>query len=622
MSEGLEHNELLDGFPVEPGRFDPAEFLTRLTKRPGIYRMVDAEDTVIYVGKARNLRSRVSSYFRSNLQTRKTELMMRRVVRVDITVTNTEAEALILEDTLIKSLKPRYNVLLRDDKTYPFIRVSTNKEFPRVSFYRGKSRGAGKFFGPYPSSLAVREAVQLLQKLFRLRSCDDTFFSHRSRPCLQHQIKRCSAPCVGLIEAEKYQSDIQHALYFLEGKSEKVTEDIKRRMMESSEEQDYESAAHYRDQLASLKQIQERQLAVGSAGIDMDVVAAVSDGTTHCVTVIFIRAGRNLGTRSYFPRVVAEAEMTEVLSAFVAQYYLSRGAPPEIVINVELPDADWIANALSEKIERTVRIRHRVRQDRAGWLKLAVTNAEHALALRQASSAQVLEQLEELRVLLDLTDTPQRIECFDISHTAGDSTSASCVVFDREAMRNAEYRRFNIKGISPGDDYGAMSQALKRRYTRVKKGEAPLPDILLIDGGIGQVKAAADILEELQISEPLILGIAKGSERRSGHERLFIHGRLGWITPGRNSTALRLLMQVRDEAHRFAVRSHRSRRDKKATTSVLEHIPGLGAKRRRLLLRHFGGLQGVQRAGVEDLKKVEGIGPKLAKTIYTQIHEA
>ena len=547
---------------------------------------------------------------------------MRRVVRVDITVTNTEAEALILEDTLIKSLKPRYNVLLRDDKTYPFIRVSTNKDFPRVSFYRGKSRGVGKFFGPYPSTLAVREAVQLLQKLFRLRSCDDTFFAHRSRPCLQHQIKRCSAPCVGLITQEEYNSDIQHALYFLEGKSEKITEDIKRRMLLSSEEQDYESAAHYRDQLSALKQIQERQLAVGNAAIDMDVVASVTDGTTHCVTVIFIRAGRNLGTRSYFPRVVAQADPLEVLSAFVAQYYLSRGAPPEIVVNMELPDADWMASALAEKIGRSVRIRHRVRQDRAGWLKLAITNAEHALALRQASSQKVRAQLEELRDLLGSAEVPERIECFDISHTSGDSTSASCVVFDRETMRNAEYRRFNIKGISPGDDYGAMSQALKRRYTRIKRGEAPLPDVLLIDGGLGQVKAAADILEELQISEPIVLGIAKGPERRAGHERLFIHGRSGWIAPGRESSALRLLMQVRDEAHRFAIRSHRARRDKKATTSVLEHIPGLGAKRRRLLLRHFGGLQGVQRAGVEDLKKVAGIGPKLAKTIYTQIHEA
>ncbi len=622
MTQDSEHEELLDGFPVEPGQFDPAEFLIRLTKRPGIYRMVDADGVVIYVGKARNLRSRVSSYFRANLQTRKTELMMRRVTRVDITVTNTEAEALILEDTLIKSLKPRYNVLLRDDKTYPFIKVSMHKEFPRVSFYRGKSRGAGKFFGPYPSTLAVRETVQLLQKLFRLRSCDDTFFSHRSRPCLQHQIKRCSAPCVGLVSREDYKSDIQHALYFLQGKSEKITEDIKRRMLVSSQEQDYESAGHYRDQLASLKQIQERQLAVGAAAIDMDVVAAVTDGTTHCVTVIFIRAGRNLGTRSYFPRVVAQADTHEVLSAFVAQYYLSRGAPPEIVVNMELPDADWIASALSEKTERSVSIRHRVRQDRAGWLKLAVTNAEHALALRQASSQQVREQLEELAKLLGCTDMLQRIECFDISHTSGDSTSASCVVFDREAMRNAEYRRFNIEGVSPGDDYGAMSQALKRRYTRIKRGEAPLPDVLLIDGGPGQVKAAADILEELQINQPIVLGIAKGSARRAGHERLFMHGKAGWITPGRSSPALRLLMQVRDEAHRFAIRSHRSRRDKKATTSVLEHIPGLGAKRRRLLLRHFGGLQGVQRAGIDDLKKVEGIGPKLAKTIYTQIHEA
>jgi len=342
----------------------------------------------------------------------------------------------------------------------------------------------------------------------------------------------------------------------------------------------------------------------------------------HCVTVIFIRAGRNLGTRNYFPRVNVEVDPNDVLSAFLAQYYLSRGAPPDIVVNRELPDQDWLADALAKKIERKVTIRHRVRQDRAGWLKLAVTNAEHALGLRLASSQQVRQQLEQLGELLELADTPERIECFDISHTSGVDTSASCVVFDREDMRNAEYRRFNIKGISGGDDYAAMSQALKRRYTRIQKGEAPLPDVLLIDGGRGQVNAAAEILEELQIEGPLLMGIAKGPERRDGHERLFIHGKKHWISPGPSSSALRLLMRVRDEAHRFAVRAHRSRRDKKSTESPLENIPGLGPKRRRLLLRHFGGLQGVQRAGIEDLQKVAGIGPNLAKTIYTQIHES
>ena len=623
----MSKSESVDGINVLADEFDASTHLRTLTQRPGVYRMCDAEDKVIYVGKARNLRKRVSSYFRQSVESQqnrpqKVQLMMRRVARVEFTVTNTEAEALILEDTLIKELKPRYNVLLRDDKSYPFIRVSTEHDFPRVSFYRGKTRGKSRFFGPYPSTTAVREAVQLLQKLFRLRSCENSFFSHRSRPCLQHQIKRCSAPCVDLIDKQKYADDIKHAIYFLEGKSEKITDDLVRRMEESANEQDYESAAHYRDQLSNLKKIQERQLAVGDAAMDLDAVSAVTDGNLHCVTVIFIRGGRNLGTRSYFPRAVADTPLSEVLSAFLAQYYLSRGAPHEVVINIEIPDREWLSEALAQKVGRKVRIVHQVRQERSGWQKLATTNSEHALALRQASSTQIRQQLSAVQEALQLDETPQRIECFDISHTSGTHTSASCVVFDRESMRNAQYRRFNITGLTPGDDYGAISQALKRRYTRIKRGEAPLPDVLMVDGGKGQVNVAAEILQELQITGVVLIGIAKGAERRDGHERLFIHAQKRWLSLGPDSSALRLLMHIRDEAHRFAVRAHRTRRDKKAQTSVLEQIAGLGPKRRRLLLRHFGGLQGVQRAGIQDLQKVAGIGPQLAKTIYTQIHDA
>ena len=600
--------------------FDAKLFLKHLTERPGVYRMLDQDGQILYVGKARNLRKRVSSYFRSTLDAPKTRVLMRLVRSVETTVTNTEAEALILEDTLIKTHRPRYNVLLRDDKSYPFIKVSTEHPFPRVSFYRGSTKGKGRFFGPFPSVHAVRDSVSLLQKLFRLRPCEDTFFERRSRPCLQYQIKRCTAPCVGLIDREAYASDMSNAMLFLEGKSGEIVADLGRRMEEAAQAQDYESAATYRDQIARLNKVQASQHVLDSRRGDFDIIAGASDGVLHCVAVIYIRGGRNIGSRSYFPRVPGSTVSEDVLSAFVAQYYLARGAPAEILVSERLSDAVWLGDALSEKAGRKVRVRSSLRGERAAWLDMARTNAEHSLKLRRNSNSNILAQIEALQSALGLSDAPERIECFDISHTGGEQTVGSCVVFTREGMRKTDYRRFNIAGITPGDDYAAMDQVLKRRYTRVKRGESPVPDMLLVDGGKGQIKQAAAVMEELQMPEVQIVGIAKGPERRPGHEQLFLFGhKRPFILPS-DSRALHLLMHIRDEAHRFAITGHRARRGKRQTRSLLEDIAGLGPKRRRTLLRHFGGLKGVQNAAIEDLAAVEGIGPQLARTIYDHFH--
>ena len=600
--------------------FDARLFLKNLTERPGVYRMLDAEGMILYVGKARNLRKRVSSYFRKDLPQTKTRVLMKQVQAVEITITNTEAEALILEDSLIKTHRPRYNVLLRDDKSFPYVKVSIDHAFPRVSFYRGSTKGKGRFFGPFPSAHAVRDSVSLLQKLFRLRPCEDTFFERRSRPCLQYQIKRCTAPCVGMIDRKAYASDLDNAMLFLEGKSHEIVADLGKRMENAAEQLDYESAATYRDQIARLNKVAASQHVSDSRRGDFDIIANATDGALHCVAVVYIRGGRNIGSRSYFPRVVGATPTDEVLSAFVAQYYLARGAPGEILISDELPDASWLGEALSEKAGRKVRVRANLRGERAAWLDMAKTNAEHALNLRRNSNSNILAQLEALQTALGLAELPERIECFDISHTGGDQTVGSCVVFTREGTRKTDYRRFNITDITPGDDYAAMEQVLKRRYTRVKRGESPVPDVLLVDGGKGQLKQAAEVMEELQLGQVLLLGIAKGPERRAGHEQLFVYGeKQPFILPS-DSRALHLLMHIRDEAHRFAIAGHRARRAKRQIRSVLEEIAGLGPKRRRTLLRHFGGLDGVQNAPVEDLASVEGIGPALAQTIYDHFH--
>ncbi|MBT8136919.1 MAG: excinuclease ABC subunit UvrC [Gammaproteobacteria bacterium] len=602
-----------------PGQFDPEPLLASLSSRPGVYCMLDAEGKTIYVGKARNLKNRVSSYFRGGATAVKTAALLRHVADIRITLTNTETEALLLEDQLVKKHQPRYNILLRDDKSFPYVRVSMVHDFPRLSFYRGAKKKGHRYFGPYPSAKAVRESLGHLQRLFQVRQCEDSFFANRSRPCLQHQIKRCSAPCVGLVSRQDYAADVEHAVLFLQGREAEVRSDLIRRMEQAAEQLDYERAAHLRDQVARIERVQERQFVTRASG-DVDVVAAAAEGRHFSVAVMFIRGGRNLGSRNFYPRSAAQAGSADVLSSFISQYYLGREAPAEIIVSDELQEHAPLLEVISERAGHRVQIKHRVRGDRARWLEMASTNARHALQLRVASAASLANQFDALKDALDLEETPTRLECFDISHTGGEETVASCVVFGPEGAHKSEYRRFNIKGVTPGDDYGAMNQALQRRYTRIRRGEAPLPDVLFVDGGKGQVAEAAKVLEEMQLDSVQIVGVAKGSDRRPGDERLILLGQDRPTILPADSPALHLIQQVRDEAHRFAISGHRSRRAKARTGSVLESIPGLGPKRRRELLKHFGGLQGVTRAGVEDLAEVHGISRKLAATIYETFH--
>ncbi len=603
--------------------FDAQAFLKTLTGKPGVYRMLDAEGTVLYVGKARNLKKRVSSYFQRTVQSPKTRALVAQIRGVEVTVTHTENEALLLENNLIKQLKPRYNILMRDDKSYPFLFLSGNHDYPRLGYHRGAKRLKGRYFGPYPSAGAVRESLNLLQKVFRVRQCEDSFYGNRSRPCLQYQIERCTAPCVGLISPEDYAEDVRHAVMFLEGRSSRLIDELVTRMEAASQALKFEQAARFRDQIASLRRMQETQSVDGGGG-DRDVIAVVSEGGVACVQVFFIRGGRNLGNKSWFPRQAEGAAAADILAAFVAQFYLSgegaggREIPAEILLNAEPEDAGVLQSVLSEQSGHKVQLSWRLRGERARWQQMAEANARTALRSRLAGKAGVLKRLEALREVLGLDDTPQRLECFDISHTQGEATVASCVVLDGNGPLKADYRRFNIEDITPGDDYAAMHQALMRRYTRLKRGEGKLPDILIIDGGKGQVAQAAAVLEELQIGGVALLGVAKGPSRKPGQEVLVFAGRE--MSLPADSPALHVIQQIRDEAHRFAITGHRQRRARARNTSVLEGISGLGPKRRQLLLKQFGGLQEVARAGVEDLASVPGISKNLAQKVYDVFH--
>lgn len=609
---------------AETCQFEPKAFLKTLPGKPGVYRMQDAEGTVIYVGKASNLKKRVASYFQKNLSSPKTRVLVSRICNIEVTVTHTENEALLLENNLIKSLKPRYNVLYRDDKSYPYIYLS-EQPFPRLGFHRGAQRAKGRYFGPYPSSGAVRETLSLLQKLFPIRQCEDNFYSNRSRPCLQYQIKRCTAPCVGLVDSEQYQEDVRHAVMFLEGKSTEVIDELVRRMEQAAEDLEYELAARYRDQIASLRRVQEKQYISAESG-DLDVVAAAVERGLGCVQVFTIRGGRNLGNRTYYPKVEAGPletdDATLLLDSFLPQYYLRAGrpVPTEILLSHAVSEPQLLEHVLSEESGHKVTLSHRLRSQRARWVKMALQNALQALNARLNSQSSLLQRFETLQEALNLDEMPKRLECFDISHTMGEATVASCVVFDTNGPLKADYRRFNIKDITPGDDYAAMHQALSRRYRRLKEGEGKLPDILLIDGGKGQVSQAVDVMTELQIGGVLLLGVAKGPERKPGLETLYLSGQKTEIILPADSMALHLIQHVRDEAHRFAITGHRQRRQRSRTTSTLETIPGLGPKRRQRLLKQFGGLQEVARAGVEDLARVNGISPKLAQQIYDTFH--
>ncbi len=600
--------------------FEVKSFLRGLTHRPGVYRMLDAKHRIIYVGKARDLKKRVSSYFHRSQAAPKTAAMMEQVARVEVTVVNTEAEALVLEYNLIKQHKPRFNVLLRDDKSYPYIYASTDHPFPRLRFHRGARKGKGRYFGPYPSTRAVRQTLIELQKLFLIRNCSDSFFSNRTRPCLQYQIKRCTAPCVGIVDEAQYRRDIDAAIQFLEGRNQSVVDSFVTRMEQASEARDYEQAARYRDQITRLKAVEAKQLVKRGDRKDLDVLGFASNGAIHCVTVVFIRNGSVIGSRDHFPKLPGETDKARLLNGFVAQYYLGRDAPAEIVLDAAIEDAALLEAELARRSGHRVSIRHRVRGDRARWLDMARTNAEQGLNLRVASNATIRRQFAALGEALSLEESPERIECFDVSHTGGEATVASCVVFNTAGAVKSDYRRFNLSPGAAGDDYGAMAEALRRRYERVRKGEVATPDVLFVDGGKGQLAEAMKVLEALELDWLTVVAVAKGRARRPGAERLFVPGADKPLQLSPDSPALLLIQQVRDEAHRFAITGHRQQRAKARKQSPLEQIPGLGPKKRRELLRQFGGLQGVVGAGVDDLLKVRGIGRALAETIYNELH--
>jgi excinuclease ABC subunit C len=599
--------------------FDAKEFVAALPRRPGVYRMMDVDGSLLYVGKAKNLRDRVGTYFSPANVNPKVQALVHQIADIEVTVTNSETEALLLEFNLIKAHKPRFNVVLRDDKSFPYIRLCLDHEFPRLSFYRGARNLPGRYFGPFPSAGAVKETLQQLQKLFRIRNCRDTFFANRSRPCLQHQIGRCSAPCVALITPEAYAQDINAAEKVLDGRNDEVNADLQARMEDSALRLQFERAAVLRDQLAALKRIQAQQIVTADDERDVDVVCIVGEPGEYAISVMLVRGGRNLGTTSYFPRG-ALAEPDEALTSFIMQYYATQEPPPEVLVSAKLDAPEALAQALATQAARTVNVRRPARGLGARWLELNTENATQALRMRLAQLQGAEEMLTALAQELDLPELPSRIECFDISHTGGEGTVASCVVFGRGGPLKKEYRRFNITGVTPGDDYAALRQALTRRYTRIREGEFPAPDLLLIDGGLGQINEVHSVLVPLGFEDVTLIGVAKGAERRPGHERLFVHGGDTPLMLEAHSPASRLIQRIRDEAHRFAITGHRRRRARRYNESVLETVPGLGPAKRRALLRHFGGLQGVLRAGTADFEKVTGIGAALARSLYDHLH--
>ncbi|MHB1271199.1 MAG: excinuclease ABC subunit UvrC [Rhodanobacter sp.] len=609
---------------AQPQPFDGKAFVSTLTSSPGVYRHIDAAGELLYVGKAGNLRKRVGSYFLKPRMEPRIAAMVAQIARVEITVTRTEGEALLLESQLIKSLKPRYNILLRDDKSYPYIYLSDGEDYPRLAFHRGARNLPGRYFGPYPSTWAVRESLSLMQKLFKVRQCEDSYFRNRSRPCLQYQIGRCSAPCVGLISVEDYRNDVRHAQMFLEGRSDAVIDELAEAMEQASKALQFERAAKLRDQVAALRQLQAQHHVQG-ASADMDVIACRIESGMACVSVLFFRNGISLGTRDFFPRLPLDAEPADVLAQFIAQYYLERPVPRELILGEPIADQEILADMLTQQAGHAVALKSSVRGERAQFLQMAERNAQASLTARLASRQTLGARFDDLRKVLELPESPRRIECFDISHTMGEATVASCVAFGPEGPEKSHYRRFNIAGITPGDDYAAMHQALTRRFRRVAAGDGARPDLLLIDGGSGQVAQALDVLKELGVDGIVVVGVAKGPGRRAGEETLVL-ARMDSGSPGRelhpgsSSPALHLVAAVRDEAHRFAISGHRKRREKARERSVLEDVAGIGARRRSALLKAFGGLAGVESAGVEELMQVKGIDRGLAQRIYASLH--
>ena len=607
-----------------PETFDLKSFLSDLPHLPGVYRHLDEEGTVLYVGKARDLKKRVSSYFQKTPDSPRIALMVARVKKVEVTVTRSEAEALILENNLIKSLRPRYNILFRDDKSYPYLMISAH-DYPRIAYYRGATSRKGRFFGPYPNSWAVRETIQILQKVFRLRTCEDTVFANRSRPCLQYQIGRCTAPCVAFISDEDYARDVAQAVRFLDGDADDIVNDLQRRMQEASDALRFEQAAALRDQMHALATVLHQQSMEEVDKTDVDIIAVAQAAGKVCVNLAMVRGGRHLGDRSFFPTQADGEGPSEVLSAFIAQHYLENPLPPVLVVSHALTDENLLS-LLSEQQPARIRSRLQTRPQgvRRAWLEQAARNAEFSLARMLSESTSRAARTRALAELLALdTDDESldalRIECFDISHTAGEATQASCVVYHHHDMQPSLYRRYNIAGITEGDDYAAMRQVLVRRFSKVADGEAPLPEVVLIDGGKGQVEIARQVFVEFGLDTRVIVGVAKGEGRKVGLETLVFTDEREPVALGLGSAALMLVAQVRDEAHRFAITGMRAKRAKARNVSRLEEIEGVGAKRRQKLLARFGGFSGVASASIDDLRSVEGISRELAERIYESL---
>lgn len=605
-------------------RFDAQTFLKTVTSQPGVYRMYDMAGTVIYVGKAKDLKKRLASYFRTQVSSRKTETLVKNIAQIDVTVTHTETEALLLEHNYIKLYQPRYNVLLRDDKSYPLIFLSADNH-PRLSVHRGAKHAKGEYFGPFPNSYAVRETLALLQKLFPIRQCENSVYRNRSRPCLQYQIGRCLGPCVaGLVSEEEYRQQVDYVRLFLSGKDQQVLHQLIERMENASKLLNFEEAARIRDQIQAVRRVTEKQFVSGNSE-DLDVIGVAFDAGMACVHVLFIRQGKVLGSRSYFPKVPGGTELSEVVQTFVGQFYLQgsqmRTLPAEILLDFTLPEKDLLADSLSELAGRKIQIQSKPRGDRARYLKLARTNASTALVTKLSQQSTIHQRLAELAKTLNLAEI-NRMECFDISHTMGEQTVASCVVFDNNGPLRSEYRRYNITGITPGDDYAAMAQVLKRRYGKALE-EKKIPDVIFIDGGKGQLGMAIDVFNALNVpwdkNKPLLIGIAKGSDRKAGLETLFFVPEGEGISLPPDSPALHVIQHIRDDSHNHAITGHRQKRAKVKNTSALESIEGVGPKRRQVLLKYMGGLQPLLNASVEEIAKVPGISQALAEKIYNAL---
>ena len=605
--------------------FDSKSFLENLTSYPGVYQMYSQEGKVLYIGKAKNLKKRVASYFSSKDLSIKNQALVARIARIEVTLTSSETEALLLEQTLIKQLRPPFNILMRDDKSYPFIYLSSKSEYPRLSFHRGAKKAGGRYFGPYPSSGAVRESLYLLQKVFKVRQCQDSYFANRTRPCLQAQINRCSAPCVRAVTPESYGQDVALAVKFLEGKSAELIEELVARMEAAATAMDFEQAVIYRDQIAALRRVHEQQYVTGDSG-DADVIDVQCASGGVCVHLLSVRGGRVIGGKNYFPKVKCEMTADELLAEFLPQFYLAgasnRDFPEEVVLPTEVEGLDALKDALMQACQAKVGFLWNVRGTRAGWMRIARVNAEQGLISMLASKENTHQRFLTLQQAFDLPEMPKRLECFDISHTMGEATVASCVVFDLNGPLKSEYRRFNIEGITPGDDYAAMEQALSRRYSKVLSNEGVLPDLIVIDGGKGQMTQAFKVVHDLQLTGVNLLGVAKGPTRKAGLEQLFLNSDKVPVPVASDSPALHLIQHIRDEAHRFAIAGHRNRRAKKRKTSPLEGIAGVGPKRRRDLLNSFGGMQEVMRASEVELASTPGISRALAELIYNTLHDS